>query len=176
MKKVCILISFICVALISCEGDIHQIIKNKDEIATLAKNKDIVYEKERGFYVLTTYKSDNNQENEYFFNKGEDGVYTLFRDSIEFRPNDVININSNDNNYQTKLCDYYLKVTQTLESYNIKELLGRKYRNHPDLEFVIYLNDGNIIEYRSGISESEDMDLKEYKEIDQGWFLYKGKP
>jgi len=174
-KAACFLILFVFISTVSCTRYyIHRIIKNKDEIANLARDKDIVVEHERKHYTLRTYKVTNGSTNEYFFEKEEDGTYTLKRDTIEFRPDDIINIDPDRDNYPIELCDYYQKVTQILEFYNIQGLIGRKYKNYPNLEFTIFLNNGNIVEY---MSETDDRnDIERYKEIEKGWFLYKGKP
>jgi predicted transcriptional regulator len=158
-------------AITSCENNIDQITKHQDEIITLSKSKEIVNDSKRSFYMLTTYSLEKNGKNEYFFKKKENVFYTLFRDSIQFSPDNVININKEDSKYQEEICNYYLKTSQILKSYGIESLSGEIYKKFPKL--TIHLEDGGILIYQPNIDISKNTDFAGFKKIRDDWYLLK---
>lgn len=171
MKISCLFSIFIVTTIISCDNNLDRIMRDQDEIIALSQNKEIVNDEERNFYMLATYIPSENKKNEYFFNKekkGENVFYTLFRDSIQFFSDDVININKDDHKYWEKVCNYYLKVSRILKSYRIKSLIGNIYKSSPQL--TIYLQDGGILIYQPKVVISKN---KNFEKIKDDWYLLK---
>ena len=73
-------------AVASCENNIDRIIKHQDEIIALGRSKEIINDNERSFYMLTTYRFEKNEKNEYFFKKEEKrgGKYFTLYSEIQF--------------------------------------------------------------------------------------------
>ena len=145
-------ICFVLIVITSCESNVQRIIKHQDEIIALGQSKEIINDRERSFYMLTTYNPDDKMWNEYNFEKMvDDGkvLYSLRWDSIQFSPDDIININKNDSRYQKEICNYFLNASQILKTYGIKSLSGEIYKNSPKL--TIYLEGGGILIYQPNI-------------------------
>ena len=158
----------------SCESNIKRIIKHQDEIIELSRNKVISNSHYRDYYHLTTYTNDNKMRNEYFFRKQEKEekiFYTLFRDSIQFNPDTIINIDKEQDNYQENICNYYQRVTQILESYGMSSLAGDRYKNSPIA--TIYLFKGGILIYHPSGNVIGNKDYEYFKKVGDDWFLLK---
>ena len=161
------------VVFASCENNVYRIIKDQDEIIALSRNKEIITDKERNFYTLITFTYGNEMQNEYFFNrerKGEKIFYTLFRDSIQFNPDTIINIDKKENKYIENICNYYMNVSHFLDSYGIKNLSGERYKNSPQV--TIFLKEGILI-YKPNVKLINDNDFANFKEIRNGWYILK---
>lgn len=173
MKQI-ILFLFISIALTGCNNNVKKIIKHRDEIIALTQNKEIFNEKERNFYMLTTYSPSSKMQNEYFFNREErEGkiLYTLLRDSIQFTPDAIINISKESDNYQKEICNYYQKTSQYLESYGMKSLSGERYKNDPKV--TIYIIEGGILIYEPNKKILGNKDYAGFRKVENGWYLLK---
>lgn len=174
MKITIFLLIFILILFTGCKNNIERIIKHQDEIITLGRSKEIVNDNERSFYMLTTYSSESNGINMYIFEKGvnkKSTLYTLLRDSIQFTPDNVININKLSSKYHEEICNYFLKKSRILKSYGIKSLTGKTYEN--SYEITIYLEAGGILFYEPNVDKLEKKDSEIFKEISTGWYLLK---
>ncbi|MDR1552451.1 MAG: hypothetical protein LBS69_03175 [Prevotellaceae bacterium] len=168
MKKIYIVTLFSIIIFTGC-NKIDKIIKNQKIIISLCKNKELCL---RGNTIVYLVTSNNGLRNEYCFSENNSvnpPIITLSWDSIQFIPDNVIGvIPDSTEKYKTDICNYVEKLSKTMDSLYIREFSSIKYKNNSNIELTLYLKNGDILEYRPESSE----DIKGYKNIENGWYLY----
>jgi hypothetical protein len=143
----------------SCDTQTTEIINNQNHILLLCKDKSF------GFYrscFLQTAK--DTLINEYFFeinDKTKPLTIKLLRKNIQFSPDNIIGIDTNNNE---KICNFVFILKKEINSFGIEEFAWHS----DDGKLTLYLN-GKIIEY----IPIGNVNKKFYRHIKGNWYLRK---
>ncbi len=155
----------------SCiKTEIKTVFDNKKYLLSLCDKKK-VYHNERGSYAaLETYK--DSLKNYYVFSN-EKSSYLLYKDSIEFYPDEVIGVKSSRNtkDYDNELCHFFQKLLDTLDKLHITGFSSEE----GEIPLTLYMKSGLMIQYIPDMTKiNRDPNLEEYrkslKEIGDSWY------